>query len=247
MPVSSSSATLAAAVLLRPVRSGRPERSTSATGKLRASRAVAVPSMARILNGFSSCSSISWAASSKARIRARLSTGKGFGGTNVAYTRGLRGWQAHGRPHSPFPGRGGAYFAAPVPFLLLMSHTLRRLLPLLLGLLAATCQRRRPATIPTMKELEGTWLQSREENVGDTLVYRPQHLCFPAVAGPHGLRHQALRPLRAVRHCPYRRPGRPTWHLGYRQAKPLAHSPAREARNPITPWKFWAWTLKNGF
>lgn len=72
-----------------------------------------------------------------------------------------------------------------------MSHTLLRLLPLSLGLLAATCQQRRPATIPTMKELEGTWLQSREENVGDTLVYRPNTYAFPPSRGRTGF---AIKP-----------------------------------------------------
>lgn len=58
-------------------------------------------------------------------------------------------------------------------------------------LLAATCQQRKSAavvTLPpaTMKQLEGTWLASREENHGDTLVYRPNTYKFPPARGRTG-------------------------------------------------------------
>ena len=63
-------------------------------------------------------------------------------------------------------------------------------LPLLLALLAGACQRHRPEVLtasPTsMKQLEGTWLLSAEENSGDTLVYRPNTYAFPPVRGRTG-------------------------------------------------------------
>lgn len=37
-----------------------------------------------------------------------------------------------------------------------------------------------------MKQLEGTWLSSREENTGDTLVYRPNTYPFPPARGRTG-------------------------------------------------------------
>ena len=37
-----------------------------------------------------------------------------------------------------------------------------------------------------MKQLEGTWLVSREENSGDTLVYRPNTYAFPPSRGRTG-------------------------------------------------------------
>lgn len=61
-----------------------------------------------------------------------------------------------------------------------------RLLPLLLLLLAATCQQRRSGAAPAIKQLEGTWLSSREENRGDTLVYRPNTYAFPPSRGRTG-------------------------------------------------------------
>jgi len=75
-----------------------------------------------------------------------------------------------------------------------MLHSVARLLPLSLLLLSATCQQRTPAAVaPTpppmkerVKELEGTWLVSREENQGDTLVYRPNTYKFPPSRGRTG-------------------------------------------------------------
>ncbi|MBD2724264.1 hypothetical protein [Hymenobacter armeniacus] len=64
-----------------------------------------------------------------------------------------------------------------------------RLLPLSLLLLAATCQQRKPVIISSpasMKQLEGTWLSSREEDRGDTLVYRPNTYAFPPSRGRTG-------------------------------------------------------------
>lgn len=58
------------------------------------------------------------------------------------------------------------------------------LLPLLLA--AATCQQRRTAPAASSKELQGTWLQSPEENRGDTLVYRPNTYKFPPSRGRTG-------------------------------------------------------------
>jgi hypothetical protein len=66
----------------------------------------------------------------------------------------------------------------------LLSFT--RLLPLPLLVLSATCQQRRSPVIPTMKHLEGTWLNSHEENSGDTLVYRPNTYAFPPSRGRTG-------------------------------------------------------------
>jgi len=66
-----------------------------------------------------------------------------------------------------------------------MPHSLLRLLPLALLLLAATCEPRRAAA-PTTQQLEGTWLTSREENNGDTLVFRPNTYAFPPSRGRTG-------------------------------------------------------------
>ena len=69
-----------------------------------------------------------------------------------------------------------------------MSHLFARRLPLSLLLLAATCKPHRPA-VPTpfsTTQLEGTWLISREENSGDTLVYRPNTYAFPPSRGRTG-------------------------------------------------------------
>ena len=64
-------------------------------------------------------------------------------------------------------------------------------MPFSLLLLAATCQQRKSAAVvtlspATMKQLEGTWLASREENHGDTLVYRPNTYKFPPARGRTG-------------------------------------------------------------
>ena len=73
-----------------------------------------------------------------------------------------------------------------------MSPSFTRLLPLSLLLLAATCTPHRPAAAtPAMKQLEGTWLVSREENSGDTLVYRPNTYAFPPSRGRTGF---AIKP-----------------------------------------------------
>jgi hypothetical protein len=72
---------------------------------------------------------------------------------------------------------------------MLMSRlpSLARLLPLSLLLLSATCKPRRTASAPPpMKQLEGIWLSSREENTGDTLVYRPNTYTFPPSRGRTG-------------------------------------------------------------
>ncbi|WP_236049979.1 lipocalin family protein [Hymenobacter negativus] len=42
-----------------------------------------------------------------------------------------------------------------------------------------------------MKQLEGTWLSSREEDHGDTLVYRPNTYKFPPARGRTGF---AIKP-----------------------------------------------------
>ena len=56
-----------------------------------------------------------------------------------------------------------------------------------LPLLAATCQPAgQPALPPLLKELQGTWLHSREEDQGDTLVYRPNTYNFPLSRGRTG-------------------------------------------------------------
>ena len=65
------------------------------------------------------------------------------------------------------------------------------LLPL--ALLLGACEKRRPDAVATsspasMKHLEGTWLQSREESSGDTLVYRPNTYDFPPTRGRTGFR-----------------------------------------------------------
>jgi len=64
------------------------------------------------------------------------------------------------------------------------------LLPLSL-LLAAACQPHKSTALVTssaaaMKRLEGTWLASREEEHGDTLVYRPNTYRFPPTRGRTG-------------------------------------------------------------
>lgn len=65
-----------------------------------------------------------------------------------------------------------------------------RLRPLALLLLTAACQQRRPAvhviSPASMKQLEGTWLSSREEDRDDTLVYRPNTHWFPPTRGRTG-------------------------------------------------------------
>ena len=66
-----------------------------------------------------------------------------------------------------------------------MPHFCFRLLPLAL-LLATACQQRDRVMAPTDKQLEGTWLVSREENRGDTLVYRPNTYAFPPTRGRTG-------------------------------------------------------------
>jgi hypothetical protein len=71
-----------------------------------------------------------------------------------------------------------------------------RLLPLSLVLLAATCQQHKPNSLivsspESMKKLEGTWLASREEDSGDTLVYRPNTYKFPPARGRTGF---AIKP-----------------------------------------------------
>ena len=49
-----------------------------------------------------------------------------------------------------------------------------------LALAAASCQPRRPDFLPASPDdMQGTWLQSDEENRGDTLVYRPNTHKFP--------------------------------------------------------------------
>ena len=57
-------------------------------------------------------------------------------------------------------------------------------------LLAAACQPNKPNVITSssasMKQLEGTWLASHEENQGDTLVYRPNTYAFPPARGRTG-------------------------------------------------------------
>ena len=70
-----------------------------------------------------------------------------------------------------------------------MLHSTARLLPLSLLLLAATCKPNdssNKAAAPALKQLEGTWLVSREENSGDTLVYRPNTYHFPPSRGRTG-------------------------------------------------------------
>ena len=59
-----------------------------------------------------------------------------------------------------------------------------------LVLLAASCQKRRPAIVlsspASVRQLEGTWLSAHEENHGDTLVYRPNTYHFPPTRGRTG-------------------------------------------------------------
>ena len=66
-----------------------------------------------------------------------------------------------------------------------MLPTIFRLLPLL-ALLCTACQQRRSVPPTSMKQLEGTWLSSREEDSGDTLVYRPNTYAFPPARGRTG-------------------------------------------------------------
>ncbi len=67
-----------------------------------------------------------------------------------------------------------------------MSPLLVRLLPLSLLLLAGACRQRTAADIPTVRNLEGTWLISPEESAGTTLVYRPNTYPFPPSRGRTG-------------------------------------------------------------
>ncbi|MBF9219885.1 hypothetical protein [Hymenobacter ruricola] len=70
-----------------------------------------------------------------------------------------------------------------------LSSPFVRLLPLSLLLLSATCQQHQPAIVTSpasMKQVEGTWLSSREEDRGDTLVYRPNTYKFPPSRGRTG-------------------------------------------------------------
>ncbi|GAB3851149.1 hypothetical protein GCM10028822_17500 [Hymenobacter terrigena] len=57
-------------------------------------------------------------------------------------------------------------------------------------LLVAACKHHKPAVVTSspasMKQLEGTWLASHEENRGDTLVYRPNTYKFPPARGRTG-------------------------------------------------------------
>ncbi|MBF9142000.1 lipocalin family protein [Hymenobacter sp. BT439] len=64
-----------------------------------------------------------------------------------------------------------------------------RFWPVALLLLATACERRKSVVIyspASMKQLEGTWLSSREEDSGDTLVYRPNTYHFPSSRGRPG-------------------------------------------------------------
>lgn len=73
---------------------------------------------------------------------------------------------------------------------MLQTTRFARLLPLAVLLLAAACQPNKPAFVTSspalMKQLEGTWLASHEENRGDTLVYRPNTYKFPPARGRTG-------------------------------------------------------------
>jgi hypothetical protein len=57
-------------------------------------------------------------------------------------------------------------------------------------LFTAACQQHKPAVVTSspasMKQVEGTWLASHEENHGDTLVYRPNTYKFPPARGRTG-------------------------------------------------------------
>ena len=72
---------------------------------------------------------------------------------------------------------------------MLTPSILPRLLPAAL-LVAAACQQASPGVVAdspaSMKQLEGTWLASHEENRGDTLVYRPNTYKFPPARGRTG-------------------------------------------------------------
>jgi len=58
--------------------------------------------------------------------------------------------------------------------------------------LTAMCQPPRHQALPTsMKQLEGTWLNSYEENRGDTIAYRPNTYAFPPSRGRTGF---AIKP-----------------------------------------------------
>ncbi|WP_201981472.1 hypothetical protein [Hymenobacter rubidus] len=69
-----------------------------------------------------------------------------------------------------------------------------RLLPLVL-LLAVACHQQKPAIVTTsptsMKQLEGTWLSSLEDNQGDTLAYRLNTHTFKSAQHRTGF---AIRP-----------------------------------------------------
>ncbi|OGX86680.1 hypothetical protein [Hymenobacter glacialis] len=55
-------------------------------------------------------------------------------------------------------------------------------------LLATACKKTKSTAVVTMHGLEGTWLNSYEENSGDTLVYRPQTYVFPSSRSRTGFR-----------------------------------------------------------
>ncbi len=55
-------------------------------------------------------------------------------------------------------------------------------------LLATACKKIKSTAVVTMHGLEGTWLNSHEENREDTLVYRPQTYAFPPSRGRTGFR-----------------------------------------------------------
>ena len=64
---------------------------------------------------------------------------------------------------------------------------LRLLVLAALPLLAATCQSAdKPTLPPSLKLLQGTWLHSREEDQGDTMVYRTNTYKFPPSRGRTG-------------------------------------------------------------
>jgi hypothetical protein len=73
-----------------------------------------------------------------------------------------------------------------------MSHSLLRLLPFSLSLLGATCQPQQDKSLASsMKQYEGTWLNSHEENSADTFAYRPNTFAFPPARGRTGF---AIKP-----------------------------------------------------